>query len=44
MYKMQLNLEVVRDFMVVFVTGKNKEDPMINEAIRVLTTFSLYKF
>ena len=30
--------------MVVFATCKNEEDPMINEAARVLTTFSSYKF
>ena len=31
--------ELIQTFMVVLLTGKNKEDPVKNEATRVLTTF-----
>ena len=29
--------ELVRDFLVVLITCKNKEDPIINEGARVIT-------
>ena len=32
------NIEPIRDFMVVFVTCKNEEDPIKNEGARVVTT------
>ena len=31
------NFELVQDFMVIFITGKNEEDPIKNEGARVLT-------
>ena len=33
-------LELIQDFMVVLLTGKNEEDPIKNEGARVLTRFS----
>ena len=36
------NFELVRDIMVVLITCKNEEDPIKNEAARVLTR--LYVF
>ena len=35
-----LKFELVRDDMNVLVTLKNQEDPIKNEDVRVLTTFS----
>ena len=35
-----LNFEPVRDFIVVLVTCKNKEEPIKNEGARVVTRFS----
>ena len=31
------NFEPIRDFMVVFVTCKDKEEPIKNEEVRVVT-------
>ena len=34
------NFELIRDFMVVFVSCKNEEDPIKKDGARVATTFS----
>ena len=34
------NFELIRDFMVVLVACKNKEEPIQNEGDRVVTRFS----
>ena len=36
------SLEPIRDFMVVLVTCKNKEEPIKNEGARVVTRFFHY--
>ena len=38
------NFELIRDFMVVFVSCKNEEDPIKKDGARVATTFSHCKF
>ena len=35
----QSNFELIRYFMVVLITRNNEEDPIENEAAKVLTTF-----
>ena len=37
------NFEPIQDFMVVLVTCKNKEEPIKNEGVRVVTRFSPLK-
>ena len=37
------NFEPIQDVMVVFITCKNKEEPIKNEGARLVTRFSLWK-